>query len=113
MSSLQRCALLFLLSLLALSKCAFAQTSSTSLRGTVTDPNGNTISGATVTLRNTESGTERSVATDAEGGYQLQQLPAGSYTLSVAALGFANYSATAPGAVNVPAVSGQLRIITP
>jgi hypothetical protein len=40
---------------------------------------------------NTESGTERRVVTDAEGSYQFLQLPAGNYSLIVAAKGFARH----------------------
>ena len=79
MKCLQRFALLLPLSLLTFSSFAFSQTSSTSLRGTISDPSGQGIPGATVTLRNMESGMERSLATDTEGSYQFQQLPAGSY----------------------------------
>jgi hypothetical protein len=91
MKRLQRSTLFLLLSLLALSISALAQTSSTSLRGNVTDPSGKGIWGATVTLKNMESGTQRSTSSDAEGGYQFQQLPAGNYTLTVLAQGFARY----------------------
>src|SRR6516164_5398012 len=91
MSCLQRSALFFLISLLALRNFTFSQTSSTSLRGSVTDPSGKGILGATVALKNMESGMERSLATDAEGSYQFQQLPAGSYILTVLAPSFAKY----------------------
>jgi hypothetical protein len=37
----------------------------------------------------------------------------GSWSSSAAALGFANWSVTAPGLANNPAESGQLRIIRP
>ena len=37
----------------------------------------------------------------------------GFWDSSVAALGFANYNATAPGEVTSPAVSGQIRVIRP
>ena len=89
-----KCKLIAALSLLILplsSNLAFAQTSFTSLRGTVTDPSGKPIAGATVALRNTESGAERTLLTDADGTYQFQQLPAGDYTLTVSASGFSSY----------------------
>jgi hypothetical protein len=57
----------------------------------VNDPSGKGVSGATVTLKSTESGAERSTATDTEGGYQFLQLPAGNYTLTVMAQGFAKH----------------------
>jgi len=91
MKRLQRCAIFLVFVCLAMGQFAHAQTSSTSLRGEVSDPSGKGVSGATVTLKNTESGTERSTVTDMEGGYQFQQLPAGSYMLVVIAQGFAKH----------------------
>lgn len=70
---------------------AFGQTSFTSLRGTVTDPAGRAVAGATVALKNAESGAERTLLTDTDGAYQFQQLSAGDYTLTVSAPGFSNY----------------------
>ena len=112
MKCLQRFALLLPLSLLTFSSFAFSQTSSTSLRGTVSDPSGQGIPGATVTLRNMESGMERSLATDTEGSYQFQQLPAGSYMLTVIGQGFSRYERKdLVLLVNTPATANvQLRI---
>ena len=91
MKCLQRVALFLSLLLLTFSNFVFSQTSSTSLRGTITDPSGQGIPSAAVTLKNMESGMERSVATDTEGRYQFQQLPAGSYILTVIEQGFSRY----------------------
>ena len=112
MKCLQRFALLLPLSLLTFSNFAFSQTSSTSLRGTISDPSGQGIPGATVTLRNMESGMERSLATDTEGSYQFQQLPAGSYMLTVIGQGFSRYERKdLVLLVNTPATANvQLRI---
>jgi hypothetical protein len=112
MKCLQRFALLLPLSLLTFSSFAFSQTSSTSLRGTISDPSGQGIPGATVTLRNMESGMERSLATDTEGSYQFQQLPAGSYMLTVIGQGFSRYERKdLVLLVNTPATANvQLRI---
>ena len=54
-----------------------AQTSSTSLQGTVTDPSGSAISGATVVLNNPESKTERHSVTDATGEFRFLALQIG------------------------------------
>jgi hypothetical protein len=112
MKCLQRFALLLPLSLLTFSNFAFSQTSSTSLRGTISDPSGQGIAGATVTLRNMESGMERSLATDTEGSYQFQQLPAGSYMMTVIGQGFSRYERKdLVLLVNTPATANvQLRI---
>src|SRR5580704_14605090 len=77
--------------LLALSCAAFPQASSSSLQGTVTDPSGSAVPGATVSVSNDESRTERTVLTGPQGEYRLLALPTGPYSLSVTAKGFAHY----------------------
>ena len=93
---------------LALAGTVFAQTSTTSLQGTVTDPSGSTIVGATVTLTNDATKLERTAVTGPQGGFQFLALSPGTYTLSVSAKGFKNYQQTAlqllvntPATVNV------------
>src|SRR5258706_8625358 len=63
----------------------------TSLRGTVTDPDGKAVTGANVVLANPESRTERTVTTGNQGEYQFLLVPSGSYTLTVKAAGFRGY----------------------
>src|SRR6201993_3975885 len=72
------------------SSLAHAQ-ATTSVRGTVTDPNGNGVPGAAVVLANRESKTERTAATGDQGQYQFLLVPPGSYTLTVKAAGFRSY----------------------
>ena len=97
----------FLLTLsLGLTSFVFSQTSSTSLRGTVTDPSGSVVSGATVTLENTESNTKRTVITSIQGDYQFLFLPPGTYSLTVATAGFERYEQTGLQLlVNTPATA--------
>lgn len=71
-----------------------AQTATTSLRGTVYDPKGAVISGATVTITNPATGFTRTTKTNAQGGYQLLELPPANYEISVTAVGFANIKQT-------------------
>src|ERR1700674_624069 len=66
----------------------------TSVRGTVTDSSGGYVGGATVTLTNPESRSERSATTGDDGGYQFLFLPPGTYTLTVTATGFQKYEQT-------------------
>src|SRR5882762_10322791 len=84
----------------------------TSLRGVVNDPSGGAVSGATVTLTNTESKIERKIATSEEGWYQFSLLPPGTYTLTVSATGFQSYErAGLTLLVNTPAtVNAELKI---
>jgi hypothetical protein len=66
-----------------------AQTATTSLRGTVYDPKGAVIAGATVTVTNSATGFTRSATTNDRGEYQLLELPPATYKLEVTAAGFA------------------------
>ncbi len=68
---------------------AIAQTTTSTIEGTVTDANGAVIAGADVKASGMTLATERSVTTDAEGFYRLAALPAGTYTLTVSRSGFA------------------------
>jgi outer membrane receptor protein involved in Fe transport len=68
---------------------AAGQTTTSSIEGTVTDPNGGLIAGAEVKASGTPLASERSVTANAEGFYRLTALPAGAYTLTVSHAGFA------------------------
>jgi hypothetical protein len=59
-----------------------------SIRGTVTDPQGAAIPGATVTLINTATGAKMVSTSDANGIYQFNALPAAPYRLTAEAQGF-------------------------
>lgn len=72
-----------------LSSSATAQTTTSTIEGTVTDATGALIGGAEVKASGTPLASERSVTTDAEGFYRLTALPAGTYTLTVSQRGFA------------------------
>jgi hypothetical protein len=84
----------------------------TSVRGTVTDPDANAIVGASVVLANAESKTERKVTTGDQGEYQFLLVPPGTYTLSVTAPGFRGYEQKELALlVNTPATANvQLKI---
>jgi len=66
-----------------------AQSSTTGgLTGTVTDPSGAVISGATVTVTNLGTGQVRTATTDANGSYKFNQLQPGNYSVTFSAPGF-------------------------
>ena len=69
----------------------FAQTGTTSVRGTVIDKSGGAVVGAVVKLENKELGVERSTITDDTGAYEFLSLKPGAYELSVEAAGFHKY----------------------
>src|SRR4051812_641456 len=71
------------------SRLVSAQTTTATIEGTTKDPRGSAVAGATITVKSTALGTERTVTSDDNGDYRISALPAGSYSLSVTAAGFA------------------------
>ncbi|MGA3223353.1 MAG: carboxypeptidase regulatory-like domain-containing protein [Acidobacteriaceae bacterium] len=65
-----------------------AQSNSGSISGTVTDPSGAVVPGATVTVENPVSGYNRTVKTDGAGRFQFSNLPFNPYHLAASANGF-------------------------
>ncbi len=63
-----------------------------SIWGSVTDSSGAAIPGATVTIKNTETGETRTVASDATGKFDAPALPAGHYQITAAQTGFQSNS---------------------
>jgi len=59
-----------------------------SIQGTVTDPQGEAVSGATVTLKNLETGQTQTATTDDTGIYNFNGLPPSRYSVSVEKSGF-------------------------
>ena len=83
------CALAALLLMFVGASGVQAQSASTgALSGTVTDPSGGSISGATVTATNIGTGQSRTTTTDASGSYKISQLPPGNYGVKFSASGF-------------------------
>src|SRR5712671_2328665 len=99
-----------LLALLAVGTSAMGQ--ATSVRGTVVDPSGKAVAGATVELANSASKTERTTTTGDQGEYQFLFVPPGTYKLAVTASGFRHYEQTdLQLLVNTPATANvQLKI---
>jgi hypothetical protein len=67
---------------------AQADATSANLSGFVKDPAGAVVPGATVTARNPSTGITRTATTNDQGFYQLVQLPAGTFELTVEAANF-------------------------
>jgi len=71
-----------------------------SIVGTVTDPSGAVLPGATVTATDLGTGQKRTVSADAQGNFSILSLPRGQYTVDIDATGFKHFSRT-PIIVNV------------
>src|SRR5690349_11931473 len=71
-----------------LAAAIYAQVNSATLLGTVKDSSGASVPSATITVRNLETGLERTAKTDAAGNYTVPNLQVGHYQVSVTAPGF-------------------------
>lgn len=65
-----------------------AQTFRGTILGTVTDSSGAAIGGATVTIKNVDTGLTRTVTTSDDGSYSVPELPIGNYHVTVEKSGF-------------------------
>ena len=104
----------FLSALVILSSPLLWGQATTSLRGTVTDPTGASMPGATVVLRSAETDLTRTTETGIAGGYEFLQIPPGTYKLTVTAAGFAGHErpvlrleVATPATVNISLSLGQ------
>ena len=77
------------LSCLVLSLAAVAQLPTSTLNGTVTDPQGAVVAGAKVVIINAATGASRETATGSDGGFSVTDLTPGNYTVRINASGFA------------------------
>ena len=87
----------FLAALTLMAGSLSAQTTSGNLTGTIYDPAGATIANTNVTVHNTATGIDTSTQSTSNGTYRIQNLPVGSYTLSVDASGFSRASINGVG----------------
>ncbi len=71
-----------------LSRPAIAQTTTSTIEGTVTDERGGVVAGAQVVAKSESLGVERAATTNADGFYRITALPAGNYSVSVTHTGF-------------------------
>ncbi len=85
-----------------LSVLAYAQTAQTALHGTVFDPSGAVIPGATVTISISDIGYSRVLQTGSKGEYAFAQIPPGQYTIRVEAAGYGAKTTIAQLLVNQP-----------
>src|SRR5471030_1481667 len=72
----------WVLAICLLTGAAFAQSTAT-VQGTVTDPTSASVPNATITVRNQNTGEERTTQSDANGQYVVPSLPVGTYRIEV------------------------------
>ena len=70
---------------------AFAQTSSGTIQGVVTDQTNAVVAGATIQIHNPVSGYNRTVTSDAAGRFSFSNVPFNPYHLTVTGKGFASF----------------------
>lgn len=68
--------------------CAFGQAETGQIVGTIVDPTGASVPGATVTVKAVGTGAERVQTSDASGSFTFTNLQPGEYDVTVAAAGF-------------------------
>src|SRR5713226_465053 len=69
-------------------QAALAQQVTASITGRITDPSGAAVANAKVTATSVERGTQYPITTNADGYYNLSNLPVGTYNLRVENAGF-------------------------
>jgi hypothetical protein len=74
---------------LTVSGLGYAQSAGV-IRGSVQDPSGAVIAGATVEIQNPVSHYDRTVTSDNKGGFEFDNVPYNNYHLTVTASGFQN-----------------------
>jgi TonB family protein len=90
-------------------------TSPASIGGSVYDPSGAIVPGATVSLKNMKAANEEQARADAGGKYKVQSIPEGEYLIKVTAPGFATYQKTLsletgkPEAMDVHLMIGEVK----
>lgn len=86
-----------------------AQTGTSRITGTVTDPQGAVLPGARVTAKNEATGVTYTSQTSSAGNYSFESLPVGTYEVKVEAQGFRTYASSA----NILTVGSPLVVDVP
>ena len=83
----------FLLALM-ITTIVVAQSDNGTINGSIADPSGARIAGAAVTIKNQFTGAERTAQSNSDGLYSITNIPSGTYTLTVIAVGFKTFEST-------------------
>ena len=91
---LGKCLGFLVLALLLITSGALLAGVTASISGTVTDPSGAVIAGATVVATDVDTGVAVTLTTNSQGFYSFQSLPLGKYRIDVTQAGFKAYVQT-------------------
>ena len=90
-SKIKRAAIFLMVAVLFLGMpYAVAQTNTAAVSGTVVDPQGKLVAGATVVVSNTDLATKRSTVTDSSGAFRVSNLVPGAFTVEAKAKGLSS-----------------------
>lgn len=98
--------LIVLCCILTLAAAVMAQVQNGQFTGTITDPSGAAIPGATITVSNPSTNFSTSATTGSTGSYAVRDLPPATYKITVEAKGFKTVSAVSV-VLNVGAIQRQ------
>lgn len=103
---------LFFVLFIATMSVAYGQTFRGAINGTVTDPTGAVVAGAKVTATDTATNIAHSMTATSDGQFSFQDLPPGTYAVTVTASGFqtTTVSNVAVTAGNVYTLTAQLMV---
>src|SRR2546421_2133723 len=88
------CVLFAAFLVLAASGVAWSQTVQGVITGTITDPTGAVVPGATVTITNVGTNISQTTTTGSDGSYRFPLVPPGTYTIEIKAANFAGLRAS-------------------
>lgn len=104
-------ALALVATLAAAATTLLGQAQSGTIVGTVTDPAGAAVPSANITLRNENTGFQRSVVTNTAGAYVAYSVPTGPYTITVEASGFQKLERRGVRLTAADTVTADLRLV--
>jgi carboxypeptidase family protein len=94
-SNMVRIALIWTATLCLLLCCSLqGQQVTGTLTGTVADPSGAVVPGATISMKNVASGDERRTVSNGDGFFSINAVQPGDYTVSIKAPGFEQFQQT-------------------
>jgi hypothetical protein len=82
--------LLVIFTSIAITLFAQSESGSSAIEGSIKDSNGASVSGASIVIKNTETGLERNLTGRNDGSFTVSVLPVGTYSIQVESSGFAS-----------------------